>query len=58
MPTPTRPVPARRHDPAMQNYVYEGEQGMLPREQADSFVARVARVLRQTLGLAVHKLSS
>ena len=32
--TSIRPVPKRRHDPDMQNYVYKGETARVAREKA------------------------
>jgi hypothetical protein len=45
-----RPVPARRHDPNMQNFIYKGKTDPATRRKDEETVARLARKVRETLG--------
>ena len=41
--TVERPVPKRRSNPDLQNYIYEGETGKTLREKAERLAAKKAR---------------
>ncbi len=43
----TRPVPARRHDPSLQNFVYKGNADPATRRKDQELVTRVARRVRK-----------
>ena len=47
----TRAVPARRHDPNMQNFIYKGKTDPSARRRDEEQVARLARKVRETLAL-------
>jgi predicted ATP-grasp superfamily ATP-dependent carboligase len=47
----TRAVPARRHDPNMQNFIYKGKTDPSARRRDEEQVARLAQKVRETLGL-------
>jgi predicted ATP-grasp superfamily ATP-dependent carboligase len=46
-----RAVPARRHDPNMQNFIYKGKIDPPARRKDEEQVARLAQRVRQALGL-------
>jgi hypothetical protein len=45
----TRPVPARRHDSTLQNFIYKGEVDPATRRKDQELVARVARRVRKAV---------
>jgi hypothetical protein len=47
----TRAVPARRHDPNMQNFIYKGKTDPSARRRDEEQVARLAQKVRETLAL-------
>jgi hypothetical protein len=44
-----REVPARRHNPNMQNFIYKGKTDPSARRKDEAQVARLARQVRETL---------
>ena len=49
-------VPARRHDPSMQNFIYLGQQGMSGRRKSRRRLARLARKVCNFLRLQLRNL--
>jgi hypothetical protein len=45
-----RAVPARRHDPRMQNFIYKGKTDPTDRRKDEERVALLARKVREALG--------
>ncbi|MDQ6673917.1 MAG: hypothetical protein M3069_24765 [Chloroflexota bacterium] len=46
-----RAVPARRHNPNMQNFIYKGKTDSSARRKDEQQVARLAQRVRETLGV-------
>jgi hypothetical protein len=44
-----RAVPARRHDPSMQNFIYKGKTSPAERRKDEEQVARLAQKVRDEL---------
>ena len=43
-----RAVPAKRHDPSMQNFIYKGKTSPSERRKDEEQVARLAQKVRET----------
>ena len=49
---PTPPVPRRRHDPSLQNFIYKGDASPEERRKDEERLYRIAEKVRQALEAA------